>query len=89
MAATSPPWNVDEATRFGARGSSSATRPSTVTMSLAPCERPCSPICSMTARPSGLYGRTATASATGTGVAFSISTTMSSSAPSAAAERIA
>jgi hypothetical protein len=47
--AESPSWNVDAAIRAGARGSSSATRPSTDTVVPS-----CSAIRSTTDRPSGL-----------------------------------
>src|SRR5581483_1423437 len=76
VSALSPSRNVDAATRAGGRGSRTATRPSTVTVVPS-----CNPMRSMTASPSGLYGRTANASDTGTGLRFSTSTTTSSSSP--------
>ncbi len=68
---TSPSWKVEAATRCGFFGRNSAGRPSTVTV------WPTMPIRSTTARPSGLYGRMASATAKGVGVRFVISITAS------------
>src|SRR3954468_14838748 len=78
----SPWWKVAAATRAGGFGKSNATRPSTVTV-----VESWTSMRSMTASPSGLYGRTANATANGTRERFSISTIANSSSPAIAYAR--